>query len=516
MKRISTHLALLWAFFAWLPAQEDAAPPAAADPNDLLNIQFQEDVRVFTVMAAINAAGFDYEKDGYQMSDLRQAVRAKLEERLDQEMKVRLSSGYEQYASVVSQGNQHVAFTSLALIVTGPPEFSLNMKEADMPGDTWRVRGFQALLPEFYKQAQIDKMWEEYRARYTTELAGYVPVLRRSIRETLGYFRIPLRVMVDRKIILIPDLLNAHEIVNARNLERTYYVVVGPTEDPSNNVRQLQHEYLHTLIDPLVGRQIEVLKQHRGLFEWAEAQPRMRPVIQSSYELMVIESLIEAIQLRMSDLSEEDLNRALVNLFREGLVLLPYFHRALADYEGNELLALPSYLDIIFQNIDPDEVAEDRKAIVRLEQEIEDLKQQREAEVEAKNEDVRRHNRRVALLRQAGELISQQKLQEAEATLATVIEEYPEESAALFYMAQVKSQSGLHDEAYNWYERTAQSQAEPWIKATSLVRMGRIDAARGRFEQARSRFQAALQIEGDVRGAHDEARQLLEKLPAQQ
>ncbi|HSR68591.1 MAG TPA: hypothetical protein VLU25_11690 [Acidobacteriota bacterium] len=516
MKRLLIYLAALLAGSAWLSAQQASDSPGADDPQNLLNIQFQEDLRVFTVMAAINAAGFDYEKDGQSMSDVRQSVRSALEQSLDESMKARLAASFQQHAQVASPRDRHVAYTSLALILSGPPDFQLNMKEADMPGDTWRVRGFQSLLADFFKMGKIDELWDRYRSRYTTELAGYVPVLRESIRRTLDYFRIPVRVMVDRRIILIPDLLNAHDIVNARNLERTYYVVVGPTDDPSNNVVQLQHEYLHTLVDPLMARQSKVLEEHRGLFELAEAQPQMRSVIQQRYELMVIESLIEAIQLRMNPPPEEAMKERTVRLFREGLVLFPFFYRSLADYEENELLALPSFLDIILQNIDEKSVEEDRRAVVRMEQEMEAERAAAEAELAAKNEDVRLHNRRVQLLQESGRMMSENRLQEAEETLRTLLSEYPDEPAALFYMAQLKSKVGLHDEAYGWYRKTFESQAEAWIKASSLLRMGRIDAARGRFDQARQRFQAVQQLEGDLRGAEEEARDLLSKLPPAQ
>ncbi|MEE8587276.1 MAG: hypothetical protein V3T83_20745, partial [Acidobacteriota bacterium] len=77
--KASVIAALVLQLGSFLLAQSrQAAPPSDQDPTRLANIEFKEDVRVFTVMAAINAAGFDYEAKGRQMSDVRRSVRQAL------------------------------------------------------------------------------------------------------------------------------------------------------------------------------------------------------------------------------------------------------------------------------------------------------------------------------------------------------------------------------------------------------------------------------------------------------
>ncbi|MEE8586683.1 MAG: tetratricopeptide repeat protein, partial [Acidobacteriota bacterium] len=391
--------------------------------------------------------------------------------------------------------------------------FALAAKDEDLPGDTWRVREIQPLLQEFYIKAGISKLWEEHRSRYTAELAGYVPVLRRAIRSSLDYFRVPLRVMMDRRIILIPDLLNAHDTVNARNLERLYYIVVGPTDRPSDNFNQLHHEYLHSLVDPLVAKYGAVLLEHDKMLNMAQAQPHIRSDIQNSYILVVTESFIEALQLRMRKPSTAEAEGRLVRLVREGLIFAPLFYRQLEEYEKNEMIGLPAYIELIFKKVDKSTVDKDLEAIDRLESQIAEKRRQAQEAIDQHNREALQHNRRVALLRQAGQLMSAQKYPEAEAKLKELLEEDPGNGNASFYMAQILAQTGRHDDSFQWYKRSAESGADPQVRAWSWLRMGRIAAAGQRFQEARGYFEKVLTLEGELNGADRQARDLLGQLP---
>ena len=45
-----------------------------------MNVELRADIRLFTVMAALNAAGFDYENPNQEMSQVRQNLRADLKQ----------------------------------------------------------------------------------------------------------------------------------------------------------------------------------------------------------------------------------------------------------------------------------------------------------------------------------------------------------------------------------------------------------------------------------------------------
>jgi len=219
----------------------------------LLNMNLTVDVRVFTVMAALNAAGFDYETPGKEMSEVRQGIRQELQQ-TDPELLAQMRAFYQEHRQGNDGIDNQVSYVSLALLLSGPPQFRLIFKEEEIPADARRLLGFERLVQEFYQKADIQSLWQRYQSAYAEELEIYRPVLTGMIEQTLEYFRIPPRSVLDRRIVLIPDLLNAKNIVNARSLEPVYYIVVGPTDNATENHRQLQHGYLHYLIDPLVEK----------------------------------------------------------------------------------------------------------------------------------------------------------------------------------------------------------------------------------------------------------------------
>ncbi|MGH9341641.1 MAG: tetratricopeptide repeat protein [Acidobacteriota bacterium] len=482
--------------------------------ESLVNIDLRTDIRVFTVMAALNVAGFDYQVPGQEMSAVRQSLRRDLEaQRLDVLLVSRLKNFFSDHLNRRQESEQHVPYISLALVLSGPPEFEITVPTEDLPEDAVQVLGFEDLVKEFYRAARIDSLWKTYRHQYLEELAAYRPVFMEVIQETLKYFRIPPRIVLDRQIILMPDLLGVRDLVNARNLEDTYYVVTGPAEDPADNYAQLQHEYLHFLVDPLVEKFGAAVLANDDLMKLAQSQPAIKSDYQNNYLLVIKESLIESIMMKMHP--EEDLDRKKVELYRQGLIFMPYFERSLKLYEQSDLLSFPAYSETLFHGIDEKIIEQDEREIARLENEFfQHQRAEREAAEQRRQAMVRRMQIRDMLVEAEG-LIAQQSYESAEAKLNEVLREEPGNGNALFYLAQVASQQREYSPALQYYERASQAPGlDVWIKALSLLRMGNIFAFQGELAQARVRFEQVLALEGDLRGAREEAREAIEGLTA--
>ena len=477
----------------------------------LVNINLTVDVRIFTVMAALNAAGFDYETPGREMSEVRQSVRQELQQ-IDPGLLEQLQAFYNEHRQGSDGIDNQVAYVSLALLLSGPPHFKLTVKEAEVPPDARRVLGFGQLVQEFYQKADIESLWKRYQPAYAEELESYRPVLREMIEQTLQYFRIPPRTALDRRIVLIPNLLNAKNIVNARSLEPVYYIVVGPTDDPAENHRQLQHGYLHFLLDPLVEKFGLQLLKHSDLMELAHRQPQLDAQYQNKYFLVVAESLIETILWKIH--TPENPDRELVNLFRQGFIFVPYFQRGLKRYEQTELISFPFYVEDLFKNITKSQIEEDEKVIAALES---DLRVEEEKEAESRQRvqgEVDRRNRVNSLLNQAAVLLSKREFLSAREQLRNLLREDPENGNAYFYLAQIASQQEQHEEAVQYYTRATESQGVPeWVQGWSLLRIGNYQAFQGDFRGARTYFDRVLKMKGDLRGAREEAQNSIEKLP---
>lgn len=490
-------------------------PPAAADPlQALVNIRFQTDIRVFAVMAALNLAGFDKETPGREMSEVRQRLRSRLAN-VDPDLKSRLQAFYQQNQIDLppERPHQQVAYTSLALLLSEPPDFTIAVPEDQVPADVWRLRGFEKLVAELYRKAPLAELWQEFQPRYRKELAAYRPILRDVIQETLAYFRIPPRIVLDRQIVLIPDLLDVKEIVNARNMEKEYRIVVGPSDSLPDNRERLRHEYLHFLVDPLVQKFGFHLLEFDDLLDLAQRQPHIRSDYQNRFLVITAESLIESIQLRFREPEEAD--RELLDLFRRGLIFAPYFYRELTEYESNEYVSLPTWMEPLLRGLQPDTIKSDAAGMRELEKEVREAQQAFEAREQELKAQAERERRARELFARASQLMADRQFDQAQTELLELLRIEPQHGNAQFYLAQIHSQKGEWDQALEAYRLCiAGEQSETWVRAWAQVRVGKILASRGKYEAARGIFEGVRDQEGELRGARQEARNLLTQLPS--
>src|SRR5215467_12959904 len=126
------------------------------------------DLRLFTMVAALNAAGFDVEL-GSQYHPARAAVR-KFADGLDPDLKRRLKQFYDSHKAGQPDEAQLAKYVSLALVLNGAPDFKPAFREEALPPDAREVIGFLDLLREFYQKARITQRWVEFRPQYEDEM----------------------------------------------------------------------------------------------------------------------------------------------------------------------------------------------------------------------------------------------------------------------------------------------------------------------------------------------------------
>ena len=508
-----------WLALAPLPAGGEAAlqgstaqvfrPGASA----LANIRLKTDPRVFAVMAALNVAGFAEDGSGNGISTARNDVLEWTRD-VDAALLQQLRDFYESHEPPANLFLEHpqTAYISLALWLGPPPDFEVLADPADLPPDAWVVRDFAGLVRAFWSEARLAELWEAMEPIHQRELGRYRPLLEEVVRTTLKYFRVPLRVSLGKEIRLIPDLLNVKDLVNARNLEQTYFVLVGPSDDISRQRKELEHEYLHFLLDSLIQKYGAGLLEHEALLDLAQQQPNTRADYQNQFLLMASESLIEAVHTRLAPPStSEELEHRLVQLFRRGLILAPYFHRSLEDYEDLPEQTLPTYLETVIEKLEEGAIRKDARAI----DEMEDRLRAEAAGLQlAKEEEVRMHNEFVAQFNEASKLLADEQFEAARTLLLRLSETRSEDGKIWFYLGQTAFQLKDYNGALEFYQRCRlDPELELWLVSWSMVRMGRIYASKGEFAEARRLFSEVTAMEGDMKGADQEANQLLLQLP---
>src|SRR5215475_2151452 len=135
-------------FFRFLTAVFITALVAAAVSAQTTNVTIQPDLRLFTMMAALNAAGYDVEFAS-QYHPVRETVR-KFAKEVDPDLIDRLKSFYNSRKGSQTDEAQLAKYISLAVNVTDPPAFKPITREEVLPPDARSVIGFLDLLREFY------------------------------------------------------------------------------------------------------------------------------------------------------------------------------------------------------------------------------------------------------------------------------------------------------------------------------------------------------------------------------
>lgn len=502
-------------FAAWLSllSAPKQAPPLRPVDN-IVNVNFVPDVRVFTVMAAINVAGFNVEGAGRQMHPLRIRLRSQLEA-LPQDLKTRLKRFYESRKVELDDRSQQTKYLSFALAIGPPPQFPPVIKASALPRPVADLLGFEAVLSEFYTKAQIPAIWPEYRQEYLREIESYKPVLRQTIVEALEYMRTPARIMLDRQIIVIPDLLGPYGVTNARIIGGSYYLILGPGQ-PEDNRPQLRHEYLHFVIDPLAEKYVaQILKHSPALLKIVQQQPSLEAQFRGDLLLVFSESLINAVNLRIEQagaplgspgpkpVPPERVEAQLVKDYDRGLILEPAMYEFLKRFEAQPT-SLPEWFENLISAIDPKVEEHERPAQIAA---------MRQRQTAATAPSAPAPPAYVEKLHRANALLQQGQWDAARSLLREVLDVDADNGSAWFGLAQIAAHdSELEAALENYRKVTSSERAAGWIRAWSHVRAAGILEFLERSGEARVELEKALAVAGDVRGAHEEARKRLEKL----
>ena len=195
----------------------------AAQSNQ--SVVMDSDMRLFTAMTALNAAGFDVEL-GSQYHPVRQMVRD-LGAKLDPDLRTRLRDFYQTHKRNQPDADQLAKYISLAVILSGPPDFKLPVREEFLPPDARDVKDFADLMREVFLQAKLSSVWPEVRSQYEQEINRWGPAIREQLVRTDAYLRIVLGSATTRTLDILVELAAPINSVNVRSDQDNYYVVLG-------------------------------------------------------------------------------------------------------------------------------------------------------------------------------------------------------------------------------------------------------------------------------------------------
>jgi hypothetical protein len=461
-----------------------------ADVNTLIGI----DKRVIVMMAALNVAGFDYEPGNRPLSAFRQQAREDLKD-LKPDLVQRMRDHFKSHSKGRTDAAAVAPYLSLALSMTEPPGFIIDVPAERLPEDVREITDFALLLEEFYREARFSRLMPKYLESYLKATQFYPMAAGLALGTVLVYLHtepilelpplyaaqraaaaakqdakrdggksnkkekqspqaaqpkeeeIPNRV---RQYVIVPDLLNSTGAANLRVVRDTYYLLLGPTTEP--NVDAIRRGFLSFVIDPMTDRQVKEVAAIRNplkkLMESRGDKLDQEYAKRSAY-FLITDSLVRATDARMDvlglatrrKLSEDEVIYEMSLGYDRGAVLVYHFYDLMKAFEAVGV-NLRDYYASMLQNIDFE------REESRLKENADRLTRIKQLRTEAtlapapssppstiSNAD----EKIVARIVEADRLLKARKYPDARAVLESALKERPDNARVLFGLGDVMS-----------------------------------------------------------------------------
>jgi tetratricopeptide (TPR) repeat protein len=470
-----------------------AARPAACQQGQG---QLDASQTLFTVMAAINAAGYDADLQSPNNHPLRDAVRAELAKRKIPSLND-LKDFFREHRrrSDTAELSQYISF---AMAVDGPPEFHFKARSVEIPPDAAALSGLARLLSNFYAEAGIEELWNRSQPSFDQYIERYHEQVARAVLQVNAYLRNDTGVnYLGRHFQIYIDLLAAPNQVHTRGYGSEYYVVVTPS--PAPRIGDIRHAYLTFLLDPLATRSTEVLERKKGLIDHAQRAEALSGFYKNDFLSLTTASLVKAVEARL-DRKPQLVTEAL----KQGFILTPFFAEQLPLFEKQES-AMRFYYPEMVKSID---LKKEDARLSTVEFASEAPVRMVQAPAPAAPEPVLTGAAKT--LEEAERLYTSRDLEKARQAFTDALQQTEDKAlhARSWYGLPRIAALEKHPElAERLFQKTLESSPEPPVKAWTLVYLGRLSDAAGERDQAAQHYRNALAVQG----ASDAARRAAEQ-----
>ena len=478
-----------------------AAPqstPTGGLPNDSGENGFGFSITLFSTLAAINAAGYDAGIDS--PLNQRYQVRSQIRDALAKEKIGCLSELKDFYrehkkASETADLSQYISF---ALIAKGPPNFEL---PADaVPPDVEPLRGFSELLSRFYKEANLEDLWNRSQNAYTAAIGEYQDPVIGTLFEANGYLRNPSGYL-GRRFQIYLDLLAAPDQVQVRNYRDDFFIVITPSSTPV--IDEVRDAYLAYLLDPLTFKYSNIIKDKKPLQKYAEDAPALELAYKDDFSLLLTKSLIKAIDSRLMHASPEKRAEFVNEAMREGFILTAAFADLLPAYEKQQDAFRIYYPDLVAA-ID---VGKEQKRLKKIQ-----FAESAPPKIIAPAAKIELAPAEQSLQTAEG-LFAQKDTENARKLFRKALEQTndpPKQARAYYGLALIDLQEKHWDEALDLFQRTVSANPNSPIGAWSHYYLGQLQLKAGDPEKATKEFKLTLATEAASATAREAAEKALQ------
>lgn len=256
---------------------------------------------VFVMAAALNACG--YNEGLEQSSPVRKRIRDEMDQVFAKSEDARTKRDalclYIAQHRMTGTEQDIAQYISLALYVTPPPEMEVTADLTEMPPDSTQVVEIMPILRQFAAAVDLHGIWLTVHHDYDEEAAKLHDALSQMIVNTNIYLKMPAATYSGRRFIVVIEPQLSPSTVNARIYGTDYIVVVSPVNGKIP-LTDVQHTYLHYVIDPLLYSRTNALQREEPILkEIREAPLDFR--FRSDPTTLTVECLIKAIEARIMD-----------------------------------------------------------------------------------------------------------------------------------------------------------------------------------------------------------------------
>jgi tetratricopeptide (TPR) repeat protein len=479
-----------------LPAILAIALSAHATPAE--QGQLDASQTLFTVMAAINAAGYDAGLKSPNEHPLRDAVRAEIAKRNVPSLPA-LKAFFEQHHCTTSTAELS-QYISYALTVSGVPDFAIKMRDVDVPPDVRPLMGLSPLLAAFYQEAGIADLWARSQPAIDQMIAQYHAPVTDAVMQINAYLRQMTSGFRGRHFQIFVEPLAEPNQVHSRSYGNEYTIVVTPSAAP--RTAEIRQAYLYYLLDPLATRNEEILMRKKTLAEHALRAKLLGDAYKQDFLLLTTGSLVRAVEARMDHKPQ-----AVQDALKEGYILAPYFYEALGAYEKQEDAMILYYTPMV-QAID---LYKEDQRLTSVQ-----FNKPEPAPAPAPAEPPKPVTPPAfETLKGAEQLLKDKELEKAEKQFQLAIQQSvskQQQAAGYYGLARVALAQENPEDAETLLEKALELEPEPAIHAWALVYLGKLRLEVNDREKAAHCFQEALKVQGASELARSEAQKGLQQI----
>lgn len=400
--------------------------------------------------------------------------------------------------------NQYISF---ALVVQGPPNFAYRYQADELPPEVLPLAGFDRLLAAFWREADLDALWNTAGPVYDQILEAYHGPVTQTLFQTNAYLRNPTSGYLGRRFEVYVDIAGPPGVIQSRSYKDDYSVVVTPSgasmekvnEAVAQQIPQIRHSYLHYLLDPLGIKYAVLFEQKRSLEDISDTAPALGEMYKKDFLLLATESLIKAVETRLEPASAR---AGMVEAaLKQGYILTPYFAGQLPGYEKQQQ-SMRLYLPEMINGID----------VLKETQRLESVKfDPAPAQAPKATAPAKLPPGQQALM-DAESLSFDKKYEDAKAAFQKVLQEADTgglHARAYFGLGRIAALEKNPELAEQMFEKTLELKPDARTESWAKLYLGRLAAAAGEDQQAAAYYRAAVAVEGGSAQARREAQKLL-------